>query len=107
MIANTMSNNAMRELSPEEKQSTISTPATSMYGQNANTQKIAKSVSDNDSDQETSATAELEIEYASGLKLVAIILALALSVFLVSLDLTIVATAIPKITDVCFAPAHP
>ena len=92
----------MRELSPEEKQSTISTPAISMYEQNANAQKIEKSVSDNGSDQETSATAELEIEYASGLKLVAIILALALSVFLVSLDLTIVATAIPKITDVCF-----
>ena len=38
-------------------------------------------------------------EYPDGARLVAIIVALALCVFLVSLDLTIVATAIPKITD--------
>ena len=38
-------------------------------------------------------------ELPSGVRLVFIILALVLSIFLVSLDLTIVATAIPKITD--------
>ncbi|KAL8650558.1 MAG: hypothetical protein Q9210_003750 [Variospora velana] len=38
-------------------------------------------------------------EYPSGPRLVSIVVALALCVFLVSLDLTIVATAIPKITD--------
>ncbi|KAL8856751.1 MAG: hypothetical protein Q9178_006709 [Gyalolechia marmorata] len=38
-------------------------------------------------------------EYPSGTRLVSIVIALALCVFLVSLDLTIVATAIPKITD--------
>lgn len=38
-------------------------------------------------------------EYPSGLRLVFVVLALVLSIFLVSLDLTIVATAIPKITD--------
>ena len=38
-------------------------------------------------------------EYPSGPRLVFIVLALALSIFLVSLDLTILATAIPKITD--------
>lgn len=38
-------------------------------------------------------------EYPSGARLVSIVVALALCVFLVSLDLTIVATAIPKITD--------
>ena len=37
--------------------------------------------------------------YPEGARLVAIIVALALCIFLVSLDLTIVATAIPKITD--------
>lgn len=37
-------------------------------------------------------------EYPSGPRLVFIVLALVLSIFLVSLDLTIVATAIPKIT---------
>ncbi|CAM1511004.1 Fc.00g085170.m01.CDS01 [Cosmosporella sp. VM-42] len=40
-----------------------------------------------------------EDEYPSGLKMFFIVLALVLSVFLFSLDLTIVATAIPKITD--------
>ncbi|KAK0636149.1 major facilitator superfamily-domain-containing protein [Bombardia bombarda] len=39
------------------------------------------------------------VEYPQGLNLTFIIVALILSVFLVSLDMTIVATAIPKITD--------
>ena len=38
-------------------------------------------------------------EYPSGLRLIFIIVALVLGIFLVSLDLTIVATAIPKITS--------
>jgi hypothetical protein len=92
----------MRELSPEEKESTGSTPATSMYEQNPNNRKTQESTPDSGTDEERETTTEPEIEYASGFKLVAVILALALSVFLVSLDLTIVATAIPKITDVCF-----
>ncbi|PNS20557.1 hypothetical protein CAC42_6007 [Sphaceloma murrayae] len=37
--------------------------------------------------------------YASGFRLVSIVIALVLSIFLVALDMTIVATAIPKITD--------
>ena len=40
-----------------------------------------------------------EPEYPHGFKLAFIIVALVLSVFLVSLDMTIVATAIPRITD--------
>ncbi len=43
--------------------------------------------------------ADQEAEYPSGLKLGLITLALCLSVFLVALDNTIIATAIPKITD--------
>ncbi|KAL2195600.1 major facilitator superfamily domain-containing protein [Corynascus similis CBS 632.67] len=39
------------------------------------------------------------IEYPSGFKLASIILALIMGIFLASLDMTIVATAIPKITD--------
>ncbi|KAK1825869.1 putative HC-toxin efflux carrier [Podospora conica] len=39
------------------------------------------------------------IEYPTGFKLTFIVVALVLSIFLVSLDMTIVATAIPKITD--------
>ncbi|KAJ5761825.1 uncharacterized protein N7511_005207 [Penicillium nucicola] len=40
-----------------------------------------------------------ESQYPHGLKLFIIILALGMSIFLVALDMTIVATAIPKITD--------
>ena len=38
-------------------------------------------------------------DYPTGLRLVSIIVALVLTIFLVALDMTIVATAIPKITD--------
>ncbi|OAA46137.1 Major facilitator superfamily domain, general substrate transporter [Metarhizium rileyi] len=40
-----------------------------------------------------------DIEYPSGLKMLFIVVALVMSIFLLSLDMTIVATAIPKITD--------
>lgn len=42
---------------------------------------------------------EETVEYPTGFKLTFIVLALVLSIFLISLDMTIVATAIPKITD--------
>lgn len=42
---------------------------------------------------------ESEGEYPRGFRLAMIVVALVLSIFLVSLDMTIVATAIPKITD--------
>lgn len=58
------------------------------------------SSSDNDKDQEKPYPDDAKPdEYPSGLRLVFVVLALVLSIFLVSLDLTIVATAIPKITD--------
>jgi hypothetical protein len=38
-------------------------------------------------------------EYATGTRLIPVILALVCAVFLVALDMTIVGTAIPKITD--------
>jgi hypothetical protein len=38
-------------------------------------------------------------EYPSGLKLLTVIIALVLAMFLASLDMTILATAIPRITD--------
>ncbi|MCJ1405002.1 hypothetical protein MMC11_008228 [Xylographa trunciseda] len=40
-----------------------------------------------------------EIDYPSGLKLTTVVVALCLAVFLVALDNTIIATAIPRITD--------
>jgi MFS transporter, DHA2 family, glioxin efflux transporter len=55
---------------------------------------------DNDGRQESPKSNDVEPDdYPSGARLVFVILALVLSVFLVSLDLTIVATAIPKITS--------
>lgn len=60
-------------------------------------------------DEKNEATAEAEpavpatmddiTDYPTGIRRLAIVAALILSVFLVSLDLTIVGTAIPKITD--------
>ncbi|EJU00964.1 MFS general substrate transporter [Dacryopinax primogenitus] len=49
--------------------------------------------------KQDSATGEAEITYPTGFKLLAIISALVLSIFLAALDMTIVATAIPRITD--------
>ncbi|KAK0619729.1 major facilitator superfamily domain-containing protein [Immersiella caudata] len=49
--------------------------------------------------EEAPSTDEPEIEYPKGTTLAFIVVALVLSVFLVALDMTIVATAIPKITD--------
>lgn len=87
----------MLELTPEEKASTVSSPATSTYEPNPDSQKTQETVPDDGINE-----VAVEVEYASGFKLGAVVAALALSVFLVSLDLTIVATAIPKITDVSF-----
>lgn len=57
-------------------------------------------LSDNDEIQEKPNADDAKPgEYPFGTRLVSIVIALALCVFLVSLDLTIVATAIPKITD--------
>lgn len=50
-------------------------------------------------EKELDETVEEEPEYPSGLKLAIISIALCLSVFLVALDNTIIATAIPRITD--------
>ncbi|KAI6782766.1 drug:H+ antiporter-2 [Emericellopsis cladophorae] len=47
----------------------------------------------------TTPESEDGIEYPTGIKMAFIVVALVLSIFLLSLDMTIVATAIPKITD--------
>ncbi|KAJ7182973.1 major facilitator superfamily domain-containing protein [Mycena crocata] len=51
------------------------------------------------SDRVESAIAEEPVEYPTGLKLALVSLAMGLSMFLVALDSTILAVAIPKITD--------
>jgi hypothetical protein len=95
-----MSNDTVRELSYEEKDSTFVTPATSMFDTSPNSRKEQESIAGDSTEEEREPTVKNSIGYASGFKLVAVVLALALSVFLVSLDMTIVATATPKITDV-------
>jgi MFS transporter, DHA2 family, glioxin efflux transporter len=95
-----MSNNNTREMLPEEKESNLSTAATSIDEPYPNNHKAQESSLGSISDDERVTTVANDVEYASGFKLAAVIMALALSVFLVSLDMTIVATAIPKITDV-------
>lgn len=68
-------------------------------------EKNGKSAADvleqeNIKDEEAQASsAESAEHYPKGLKLIALIIALCLAVFLVALDQTIIATAIPKITD--------
>lgn len=50
-------------------------------------------------DEKSQATTDALPQYPSGFKLLLILVALLLSMFLVALDMTIVATAIPRITD--------
>ncbi|CAD6589968.1 MAG: hypothetical protein ASARMPREDX12_004093 [Alectoria sarmentosa] len=63
--------------------------------QKAKTEEIS---SDNSQDMDTATRIETA-DYSHGFKLAFIVVALALSIFLVALDMTIVATAIPRITD--------
>jgi MFS family permease len=65
---------------------------------------VAQSVDEKDDKELSPAAApvddnEDEIEYPTGIKFAVITIALCLAVFLVALDNTIIATAIPKITD--------
>ncbi|KAK5704814.1 hypothetical protein LTR17_021578 [Elasticomyces elasticus] len=61
-------------------------------------EKPSPTTLDNDSEHDQQVT-DTPISYPSGSKLVLILTATALSIFLVALDTTIVATAIPQITD--------
>lgn len=82
---------------PEAKE--ISTEASSI-SQPLPEEKLPDGSVNNDHEAEDQKSEEeKKIEYPKGLRLLAIVVALCLSIFLVSLDLTIVATAIPKITD--------
>ncbi|KAL8948042.1 MAG: hypothetical protein Q9222_005734 [Ikaeria aurantiellina] len=63
---------------------------------------LSRHASRNTQDKEVEAQTPIDqdnIEYPKGFRLGGIVLALIISVFLVALDMTIVATAIPKITD--------
>ncbi|ORY18766.1 major facilitator superfamily domain-containing protein [Clohesyomyces aquaticus] len=64
-----------------------------------NAEKDTALTGSNEKANEHSSDEEDTTEYPSGTKLFCIVLALVLAIFLVSLDMTIIATAIPKITD--------
>jgi hypothetical protein len=81
--------------------------ASKMESQKESKEVSAVTTTKNDQDvakdkEDEARNAELDdedIEYPHGLKLAIILTALCLAVFLVALDQTIIATAIPKITD--------
>jgi len=79
-----------------------STHAPSTMGSTIDLEKKAEAETDSGSTKEELAPVideEDAVEYPKGATLAFIVVALVLSVFLVALDMTIVATAIPKITD--------
>jgi len=80
-----------RKVEPEAK-AKPSTPDTNIIDSEKASREDAIEVADTKPEGE-------EIVYPNGLVLAAIVLALCLAVFLVALDQTIIATAIPRITD--------
>ncbi|KAI8717511.1 MFS domain-containing protein [Fusarium sp. LHS14.1] len=80
---------------PDRPESTTST----LRGEDVQEKKEDQEVEDIDDGTVDGGDELSEDEYPSGIKMFFIVLALVLSVFLFSLDLTIVATAIPKITE--------
>lgn len=79
------------KMESQEESKEVSTIISAKDDQNVGTEKEGE-VSKADIDDE-------DVEYPHGAKLWIILMALCLAVFLVALDQTIIATAIPKITD--------
>ncbi|OCK78902.1 putative MFS toxin efflux pump [Lepidopterella palustris CBS 459.81] len=76
---------------PDEPKSTETSSITAI--------EILKGAEDVGNGLDKAEESEITSTYPTGLKLVTLIIALCLAVFLVALDQTIIATAIPKITD--------
>lgn len=76
-------------------------PVTEEKSAEAEAERVLQSSDNSSLEKETDPAnaKDAEIEYPGGLKLFVITVALCLSVFLVALDNTIIATAIPKITN--------
>jgi hypothetical protein len=77
------------ETAEAKQQPTMDSPPTATKDETIATEK----------ERQAKLNAEEDMEYPHGLKLAVILMALMLAVFLVALDQTIIATAIPKITD--------
>lgn len=92
--SDTSSTSSQRKATPPPYAEDQAKPDSALYAQEKATENVsnegAASAKDDGND---------EAVYPSGLKLVLIMIALCLSIFLVALDNTIIATAIPKITD--------
>ncbi|KAL8828900.1 MAG: hypothetical protein Q9170_006399 [Blastenia crenularia] len=82
---------------------TPSTQTNSLSGQKpVETRPLSHTDSNSPEDKEVEAQTPIDqndVEYPKGIRLAGIIVALIISIFLVALDMTIVATAIPRITD--------
>ena len=79
-----------------EKQDLETTPE---YSESRSPSPPLPTKEDVESQHEPVLSTDDDMDYPHGVRLVGIVLALIVSVFLVALDMTIVATAIPKITD--------
>ncbi|KAK4122176.1 MFS general substrate transporter [Parathielavia appendiculata] len=98
---------ATRPSSSEAPASNLSPPKTEAYlsGESTRAPTPTEKGDENEKDPEKSGSVKEEgagtdeMEYPTGLAFSFIVVALVLSIFLVSLDMTIVATAIPRITD--------
>ena len=98
-----------KELDVPEKESSIpsevSTRPSSINEKSAFESHPTHPNSDEEAGEEAEVQSSSSEEYPKGFRLIAIIIALITSVFLVSLDNTIVSTAIPRITGM-FVPAR-
>jgi MFS family permease len=81
-----------------EKQSASGVTTPDLVGDEKEQQSYEQSIQEQENTN-ADATPAVKEEYPTGKRLVPILLALVCSVFLVSLDMTIIGTAIPKITD--------
>ncbi|TVY17154.1 MFS gliotoxin efflux transporter gliA [Lachnellula arida] len=84
----------------EVGRSASSTPSESLNREKNPNLDSSTTESEDDSFKETPAEVQDEdMEYPTGIRMTLVVISLLISIFLVSLDMTIVATAIPKITD--------
>lgn len=87
-------------LSPSEEKSTAPSPNYTSDRDSLSQHEPEKVPTHTDDDDEAEDLSRIPTsEYPKAYKLAMIVVALVLSIFLVALDMTIVATAIPKITD--------
>jgi len=83
----------------QKKDEVETTETTNQSNVDATPPDLKKQTTMTEKEAQAKLDAEEDMQYPHGLKLAVILAALCLSVFLVALDQTIIATAIPKITD--------